>query len=742
MKNTFLLLAVFSFLASQTFAQPGTLDPTFGTGGKVLQSLGQKDDWAWVSLLQPDGKILAGGYSTVGFVQRQAVARFNPDGSPDQSFGAGGFYVSPTERAVFDMALLPDGKVLTCGFQYNSNFYGGFAVSQFTAGGFPDAGFGAGGSVRHAFGKVTEEARAIAVQPDGKIVVGGFIESGTNNYDFALIRLKTDGSLDDSFGDAGKVVTAVSSGHDRIFDLIIQPDGKILACGNAWDANKQDHIALVRYQTDGSLDAAFGANGVYNGQKGEGLKLMLLPDGQILLAGREVGTTVPDAYIWKFNPNGVLDNSFGVNGLAFVVDISLNGATLDAGNQILICGLKSSDFATARFLPNGALDSSFGASGVVKTNVAPFQNLDQPHSINVQADGKIVVVGEAYDNVKHNMALVRYNTGDAPPPDSLVSLHFDGDDFVSLPASVGQALGGSNFTLEAWIKGYENELPAHGVILSNRIALNTGLYFGIHDEWGGSDYNMLTIRYNGINYLHINNGSFNAEILDGTCHHVAVSRNGGTLSFYIDGLLIGSHPVVSGSNLSTTAPMLIGNDAYSKDGFVGSISDVRVWSVARTAAQIQNNLLGVAPNSAGLVGNWILNEGAGQAVNDKKQLNPGILGSDASVESEDPFWEDGNCSPIVGTENNFNSLDVNDLYIFPNPVSGGSDLKIRLGERFSGEIKIEFLRLDGRVLRAFFREKNGLDIVEILEIPEMAAGAFILRVSDARGSAARLVLKR
>lgn len=741
MQQKYRLVIVAAFASLRLFSQPGTLDPTFGTGGKVIQSLGQKDDWAWVSLLQPDGKILAGGYSTVGFVQRQAVARFNSNGSLDQTFGAGGFHVSATEREVFGMALQPDGKVLTCGFQYNSNFYGGFAVTRLTAGGIPDAGFGTGGSVRHAFGKVTEQARAIAVQPDGKIVVGGFIESGTNNYDFALIRLKTDGSLDDSFGNAGKVVTAVGTGHDRIFDLKILPDGKILACGNSWDAANQDHIALARYKTDGSLDATFGTNGLYIGQKGEGLKLLLPADGKILLAGREVGVTVPDAYVWQFNADGVLDNAFGTNGLASVGDISLNGATLDSDGKILICGLKFSDFATARFSANGTLDGGFGTGGVVKTDVAPFQNIDQPHSVNVQADGKIVVVGEAYDNVKHNMALVRYNSGDAPPPpNGLMSLRFDGNDFVSLPASVGQALGSNNFTVEAWIKGKESELTGHGAILSNRNGLNAGLYFGIHDQWGGSAHKMLTFRHNGINYLHINNGTFNAEILDGTCHHVAVSRSGGTLLFYVDGSLIGSHPVTVGSNLSTTAPMLVGNDAYSDDGFVGSISDVRVWSLARTAAQIQDGLLGVAPASAGLVGNWILNEGTGQTVHDKKQLNPGTLGGNASAESEDPTWEDGSCSPIVGTENIDNDLTIRGFQVFPNPISDGQPLRIFGLEKIPGkEFRVQILALDGRFLGNVgpLKTPEGFEV----RVSENWPTQFVVRVSDEKTSATRLVLK-
>lgn len=407
--HKFLQTALFFLMANSVLsAQPGTLDATFGTGGKVIHSIGQKDDWAWCAALQPDGKVVAAGYSTVNFTLRQAVTRFLPNGTPDPNFGMSGNYVSTTEREVLDVALQADGKIVTCGFQLNSNFFGGFAVSRLTAGGAPDATFGTNGSVRHAFGKVTEKAQSIAVQADGKIVAAGFIESSNNNYDFALIRVNTDGSLDPNFGTAGKVTTQVGTGHDVVNDMLLLPDGKILVCGNSWNSSNQDRIVLARYNTDGSLDNTFGTGGIYIGQNGQGIKIMRAGNGQILLAGRQVGVTVPDAYLWRFSADGVLDNGFGTNGLASVNDISLNGAALQTDGKILITGLKFSDFATARLSANGALDAAFGTGGVVTTNVPQLQQLDQPHEVLVQSDGKIVAVGESYQGTKHNMSMVRY----------------------------------------------------------------------------------------------------------------------------------------------------------------------------------------------------------------------------------------------------------------------------------------------------------------------------------------------
>ncbi len=404
----FILLLVVSFFlcVSASKAQNLQLDPTFGVGGKVITALGVKDDWIWASALQPDGKIIGAGYSTVEFTARLAVARFMPDGSLDTSFGVNGGYVSTTERTAFAMALHTDGTFVTAGAKPDNNFYIGFAVTRFLANGTPDPTFGTNGSVRTSFGTVKDEAYAVAVQTNGKIIAAGATQTGNNNNDFALIRYNTDGTLDASFGNAGKVVTAVGPMSDDIYSIAIQPDGKILVAGNTRDNG--DYFVMARYLSNGTLDPSFGSGGIVKGEVGFGVKAMLMPNGQIMFVGRKTGFTIPDIFVYRYNANGTLDTSYGTNGKAVALGIRANGATIQPDGKVVVVGLKSALFAVARFNTNGTLDTTFGTDGTLTTDVSGNQSLSQAHDTHIQQDGKVIVTGEAYKNNKHNMAITRY----------------------------------------------------------------------------------------------------------------------------------------------------------------------------------------------------------------------------------------------------------------------------------------------------------------------------------------------
>lgn len=403
------LLFALTFLAACSFthAQTTQLDLGFGDQGRVLTSLGDKDDWIWASALQPDGKIIGAGYSTVGFVLRQALVRYLPDGSLDPDFGTNGSFVSPAEREVFALALHTDGTIVTAGAKPDANFFIGFAVSRFLADGTPDPAFGTNGSVRTWLGTVVDRALAVAVQPDGRIIAAGSSNTGNNNLDFALVRYATDGSLDPTFGNGGKVITAVSGGSDEIYSVLVQPDGKILVGGTSLQANKYYPI-LARYLADGSLDATFGNGGIVQGEEGEGVKALLLPDGRILMAGRKALVSVPDIFVWRFHADGSPDLTYGVNGRAEAKDIRANGATLQPDGKLVVVGLQQGLFAVARFLTDGSLDPTFGIAGTLRTDVSGTQQLAQAHDVHIQSDGRIVVTGEAYKNGAHNMAVTRY----------------------------------------------------------------------------------------------------------------------------------------------------------------------------------------------------------------------------------------------------------------------------------------------------------------------------------------------
>ena len=276
----------------------GGLDSTFGTGGKVGTPIGSIDDEASALVVQPDGKLVAAGYSDRGGNTTFALARYNAAGSLDTSFGTGGKVttaIGSTDDEVLALVLQPDGKLVAAGFTASAGNTA-FALVRYNADGSLDTSFGTGGKVTTSIGSVDDKAIALVLQPDGKLVAAGYSKGGSN-IAFALARYNADGSLDASFGTAGKVTTAVESIDDAAFALLLQPDGKLVAAGYANDGSNED-FAVVRYSADGSLDASFGAGGKVvtqiAGTFGEANALVLQADGKLVAAGYSYNGTDTD----------------------------------------------------------------------------------------------------------------------------------------------------------------------------------------------------------------------------------------------------------------------------------------------------------------------------------------------------------------------------------------------------------------------------------------------------------------
>ena len=213
---------------------------TFGTAGLVTTDFGGSVDRAFAMALQPDGKLVVVGDSDASF----ALARYNPNGSLDESFGAGGKVVTSFGGADQASAVIlqPDGKIVVAG-QTDTGLSIDFALARYMPDGSLDAGFGSGGRVTTNFvGNSDDLGSAVALQPDGRIVVGG-----TSEDNFALARYTPEGVLDSSFGTEGKVTTNLG-GEDLLHALALQPDGSIVAVGES-----ADHFALARYQAFGPL---------------------------------------------------------------------------------------------------------------------------------------------------------------------------------------------------------------------------------------------------------------------------------------------------------------------------------------------------------------------------------------------------------------------------------------------------------------------------------------------------------
>jgi uncharacterized delta-60 repeat protein len=272
--QTHLSVAAFIAVVSMLVPAPvraggGVLDSTFGTDGTVLTDFSGTDDYALAVAVQPNGKMIVAGRSGVYPVFHAALVRYNGDGSLDPTFGADGTVTAaldPGGDGVSAIALQPDGKIVAAGSVVHDNWPVAIVLARFNADGSLDQSFASGGIVITTFGDPTAEGNDVVLQADGKIVVVGV--SGAGPYselnDFALVRYNADGSLDQGFGNGGKVKThfpGVFNTGSAATSVVQQADGKLVVAGEYKNEGTHRQLALARYQTNGSLDGAFGTAG-------------------------------------------------------------------------------------------------------------------------------------------------------------------------------------------------------------------------------------------------------------------------------------------------------------------------------------------------------------------------------------------------------------------------------------------------------------------------------------------------
>jgi uncharacterized delta-60 repeat protein len=407
-------------------AAPGDLDPTFGTGGKVTTDIAPGSDHASGVDIQSDGRIVVAGDAVSGGTGDDfALARYNADGTLDPGFGTGGTVTTDfalNSDAGSGVTVQPDGKIVVVGVA-SVGGTADFALARYNPDGTLDTGFGTVGKVTTDFTSSTDAGLGVAVQPDGKIVVAGstFPSPTGGLSDFALIRYEADGTLDAGFGTGGKVVTDFALSSDFGFNLILQPDGKIVVVGQAFSTTTGDDFALARYNPDGTLDMGFGTGGKVttdftSGSFDRGFGIAVQPDGKIVVAGSTFPSPTGglfDFALIRYEADGTLDAGFGTGGKV-VTDFALSSdfgfnLTLEPDGKIVVVGQAgvagTVDFALARYNPDGTLDTGFGTEGKVTTDFT--SSFDQAVDVALQADGRIVVAGSS-ENV---VALARYLEG-------------------------------------------------------------------------------------------------------------------------------------------------------------------------------------------------------------------------------------------------------------------------------------------------------------------------------------------
>jgi uncharacterized delta-60 repeat protein len=381
----------------------GGLDPSFGNGGKAFADavepgpgVTQVNEGANTVALQPDGKIVVAGYGGGDFV----LARFTADGLPDSAFNGDGKLttrlIGGSDEASA-LAIQPDGKIVCAGTSGND-----FAISRYTAAGVPDVTFG-GGAVLVDFG-AQDSAQGMVLQPDGCILVAGWAWVGPQSR-FALVRLLPDGQVDSSFGTNGKTTTPFN-GDAYAYGMALQQDGKIVLAGHVLNGTTPG-LAVARYLSDGSPDSSFAVTGktvtTVNGQ-GTLQAVVVQPDGKILVAGSSSSASFQSSALLavRYLPDGTLDAGFNGSGIATIDNGSefdiryCNAIALQTNGGILLAGNTDSDFSVARLTPDGLPDLTFNGSGMVDFDMGGFPDICR--GIALQTDGRIVLAGSSVDS--------------------------------------------------------------------------------------------------------------------------------------------------------------------------------------------------------------------------------------------------------------------------------------------------------------------------------------------------------
>jgi len=406
----------------------GSLDPSFGAGGTTTTDFGSQSDKAWGMDLQEDGKLVVVGSSYRGSNNYDfAVARYHADGSLDDSFDGDGKVttgIGPTNDFGIDVTAGADGRIVAAGYSHQAGGGSNFTLVRYLNDGSLDPELDTDGKVMTDFG-ASELARATSIQPDGKILVAGVSYAGAGASDFAVARYNNDGSLDAGFDGDGRVLTDFGYGRDSAYGMDLQSDGKIVVAGYADQGPTDYGIALARYNTDGSLDNAFGTGGkvttdvtVSSENYAHDVAMASQSNGKIVVAGTIRGT-VDDAdfALARYNADGSLDTAFGSNGKvttdfgstsdhAWSVAVQTDGKIVVAGYSDQ--GDTDYDFALVRYHTDGSPDDTFGTGGKVTTDFG--FSYDRAVAVAVDPDGKIVVAGYSdQEDTGHDFALARYN---------------------------------------------------------------------------------------------------------------------------------------------------------------------------------------------------------------------------------------------------------------------------------------------------------------------------------------------
>ncbi|TNE47691.1 MAG: T9SS type A sorting domain-containing protein [Bacteroidetes bacterium] len=401
--------------AACLWAQPGLIDSTYGTNGVVLADIDTgSSDYAKSVLVQSDGKVVVAGYSEKSGNKNLALIRLLVNGSLDPDFGTAGIVLSDlgSDDRFYAAALDEHQNIIVGGYSNG----GDFATVRYLPDGSPDESFGSNGIVFTDFQNDFDYAKALVLQPDGKIVVAGSSADPDHpgGADFALIRYNSNGSPDTTFGDQGKVLTAIGPGWDEVWGIVIQADGKLLVGGET-EGDPYLQPCMARYNPDGTLDTSFGSGGFvvesFNSGHSNARWIGLAPDGKIITVGR----ADPSYRIARYHRDGSPDPSFNGTGELIldqsVMSTGLVSGVVTADGRIAVGGSgrlpsNSSNFLVGRINPDGTVDTTFGENGFLTRGVT-FGGSDVTAMASTP-DGNLIAVGSGSDGGSPDFTIVKY----------------------------------------------------------------------------------------------------------------------------------------------------------------------------------------------------------------------------------------------------------------------------------------------------------------------------------------------
>lgn len=432
-----LIFSFFVISASLLRAQDGVLDPTFDGDGRVTTTLGDFDDAAQAIALQADGRIVVTGRTYQQDRYAFFVARYLPNAMLDPSFGSNGVTITTigaSNASARALAIQPDGAIVVGGF---STVDGRevLTVARYVAKtGQLDPSFGDGGIVVTPVGAGWSSAHGVAIQPNGTIVTVGYAQA-TPDMRFAIVRYDRFGVLDPTFGEGGVVTTSFAPGSDIANAVHIINDDAILVVGTSQRTGGNADVVLTRYKGSGALDGAFGENGTKRIERSGtfneyGNAIAVTSEGSIVLA-TSTNNRFEDLVAIRLSPDGTPDPGFGSGGVASTdigPDVEIGEASsvlVQPDGKVVVSGLRTSgseiSFGLVRYDTSGRIDDTFGDAGTVTTRFGSGN-----HGIRasvLQPDGKILVAGGSHDGTQSHVALARYNNPSVSGPSTVIDAH-------------------------------------------------------------------------------------------------------------------------------------------------------------------------------------------------------------------------------------------------------------------------------------------------------------------------------